>query len=506
MNRGEMLSRLGSERTAWDIVVVGGGATGLGCAVDAASRGLRTALVEAGDFAHGTSSRSTKLIHGGVRYLRSGQFGLVAHSLRERERLRRNAGGLVQEIPFVVPAYRAGERAFYGAGLFLYDLLSGNLRAGGTRVLPRDEVTALFPELRARGLRGGVLYHDDQFDDARLALALARTAVGLGAAVANYASVGRLLSTGGRVGGVVITDGESDREIEIPARAVINATGVAIDTIRRLDDPGARRMVQASRGSHLVLRAASFPAEAAALLPRTDDGRVLFMIPWRGRVLVGTTDTRAPADARDPSPTREDVAYLMEHAARYMERPPEPGDVRSVFAGLRPLLAGEGPTASLRRDHRVEVSRRGLVSVAGGKWTTYRRMAEDAVDRACASAGIAAAKTRTQSLCLDGGDGAAPDPVETFVLGPGDGPSDAERAGIEAFARRAARDDMARNVEDVLARRSRALFLEASGCTRLAGMVARALAAELGRDAAWVRDEEDSFERVAARYLPPGDQ
>ncbi len=492
-----MLSRLRAATAPWDVVVVGGGATGLGCAVDAASRGLTTTLIERDDFASGTSSRSTKLIHGGVRYLRGGQVGLVAQSLRERERLRKNAPGLVRPIDFVVPATRAGSRAFYAVGLGLYDALSGG--AGATRVLSRAAVHERVPGLAMRGLRGGVLYQDDQFDDARLALGLAHTAAELGAVVINYAAVEGLLARDGRVAGVVVRDRETGAQFEVPARAVINATGVRADDLRRMDDPAAATIIRTSRGAHIVLERSFLPGQLAVLIPRTDDGRVVFLIPWRGRVLVGTTDTESDIDD-DPTATASDVDFLLAHAARVLERAPSRSDVRSAFAGLRPLLAkGSGGTASLSRDHRVLVSPRGLVTIAGGKWTTYRSMAEDAVDRAIAVAGLTAPRSRTPSLAIWGGDTDtwSNDPLERTVMGD-------ESTGVDEFVRAVARNHMARTVDDVLARRSRALFLDVRGSVGIARAVARAMASELGHNQEWVEKEVAAFTARATRWIPEG--
>ncbi len=490
-----MLSRLRGATEPWDVVVVGGGASGLGCAVDAASRGLSTVLVERSDFASGTSSKSTKLIHGGVRYLRGGQFGLVAQSLRERERLRQNAPGLVQKLSFVVPTRRPLGRAFYAAGLGLYDALSGG--AGSTRVLSRASTHARVPGLSMDGVRGSVLYDDDQFDDARLAVSLAKTAADLHAVVVNYAPVETLLIRAGRVAGVGIRDRETGRTIDVPSRCVINACGVHADDVRRLDDANAPSIVRASRGAHVVLDRDFLPGDTAVLLPRTDDGRVVFLIPWRGRVLVGTTDTESSI-VDEPIATRDDIDYLLAHAGRVLERSPTVADVRSAFAGLRPLLAhGSGGTASLSRDHRVFVSARGLITIAGGKWTTYRSMAQDAVDRALASAGIAAPKSRTASLELHGGrdDVWTNDPLERAAMG------DANHA-IDEFVLAAVRDDMARTTEDVVARRARALYLDARGSIAVARRCAELLARELGRSAEWADAEVDAFTARAARWLP----
>jgi len=495
MNREQMIARLREERAPWDVLVIGGGATGLGCAVDAASRGLRTALLERGDFAHGTSSRSTKLAHGGVRYLRTGQFSLVAQSLRERERLMANTRGLVRSTPFIVPAYRAWDRFWYGAGLTLYGMLAPS--SGDTRVLSREEVIARVPALRREGLRGGVLYHDGQFDDARLALSLARTAARMGAVVVNYVRVVELTRSASRIQGVAAVDSETGDMIEIPARVVINATGTGVDAVRRMDDAGAEPMIRASRGTHIVVDHGFSPGNDAVLVPRTDDGRVVFIIPWRGRLMIGTTDDAVTEIVDDPAPTMHDIDYLLAHAARYLDNAPRAAHVRSAFAGLRPLLSGSGSTASLRRDHRILVSGSGLVTVAGGKWTTFRLMAEQTVDRACQTAGIKAPPCRTARLALDASPWATTnDPLESRALG-----GDVADEAVAAFIRDAARVEMARTVEDVLARRSRALLLDARATLSLAPTVAEILARELGRDAAWVDSQMEAFERSRSHYI-----
>jgi glycerol-3-phosphate dehydrogenase len=349
-------------------------------------------------------------------------------------------------------------------------------------------------------LRGGVLYQDNQFDDARLALGLARTAAEMGAAVVNYAAVEALLARDGRVAGVVVRDRETGAAFEVPARVVVNASGVNADAVRRMDDPAVPPIIRASRGTHIVLDRAFLPGPTAVLIPRTDDGRVLFLIPWRGRVLVGTTDTECDVDD-DAIATPDDVAFLLSHAARVLSRPPSLADVTSAFAGLRPLLArATGGTASLSRDHRVFVSRRGLVTIAGGKWTTYRAMAEDAVDRAVEVGGLSAPRSRTATLALRAGaaDPWSNDAVERAVMGV----ESVAGSSIETFVRDAVRDDMARTVEDVMARRSRALVLDARGSIAQARAVAAAMAAELARDGAWVEAEVSAFTARAARCIP----
>jgi glycerol-3-phosphate dehydrogenase len=465
MNRDEMLARLDSR--AWDILIIGGGATGLGCAVDAAARGYRTLLLEKGDFAHATSSRSTKLIHGGVRYLQQGNIKLVRESLRERGLLLRNAPHLVRKLPFIVPTYKWWEPTFYGVGLTLYDRLAGKYGLGPSAFLSRAEVRERLPTLSDDRLRGGTLYYDAQFDDARLAIALAQTAVNLGAAVLNYVGVTMLLKAADRITGVVARDLETGREHELAAKTVINATGVFTDSVRQLDDQTAEPIVAASRGSHIVLDAEFLPGETAMIVPKTDDGRVLFAIPWHGKLLVGTTDVPVSKAIEDPKPDRAEIDYLLDHVGRYLVRGPRHSDIRSTFAGLRPLVR-HGPTrntALVPRDHTILVAPSRLITITGGKWTTYRRMAEDTINRAAELGRLPRRFCQTP---------------ETQIANPF-----SQASTIEETALRAVREEMARTVEDVLARRTRALFLDARTSIESAQPVAEILARELGRDAAW---------------------
>jgi glycerol-3-phosphate dehydrogenase len=515
-DRPALLDRV-RDRATWDVVVIGGGATGLGSAVDAASRGYATLLLEAFDFSRGTSSRSTKLIHGGVRYLAQGRLGLVREALHERGVLLRNAPHLVHRLDFVVPAYSWAGIAYYGLGLKAYDLLAGPTGLGGSRPVGRSEALRLAPTLGPDRLRGGIVYADGQFDDARFALAMARTLLDLGGVAVNYLPVDGLIKEGGRVAGVQAHDAETGELFRVAARAVINASGVEADAVRALDQPGGSPLMTPSRGAHVVLDRSFLPGEAAVMIPRTDDGRVLFAIPWRGRVLVGTTDTPVDRVAREPRPSRAEIDYLLDHAGRYFASRPRSEDVRSTFAGLRPLIGkgGGGPTSSLSREHAVLVSGSGLVTIVGGKWTTYRRMGLDAVDRAIGVAGLRRRPSGTESLRLQG-----------WTAGPIAGPfggygSDApgldrialERPGWEArihprLADRAAeviwaaRSELARTVEDVLARRTRALFLDARASMEAAPAVASLLAGELGFSPNWESSQVRSFRELAAGYLP----
>jgi glycerol-3-phosphate dehydrogenase len=519
LTRAENLER-SNDRSPWDVVVIGGGATGLGSAVDAAARGYRTLLLEARDFAQGTSSRSTKLIHGGVRYLAGGDVPLVREALHERGLLLHNAPHLVHRREFVVPTYRWLDLAYYGIGLKVYDALAGSLRLGTSRWVRPAGVIDRIPTIRGGGLRGGVVYSDAQFDDARLAITLARTLADLGGTALNYVTVTEFLKQGGRIVGLVAQDLETGAEIRAQARAVINAAGVYVDAVRRLDDAGASTIVAPSQGAHLVLDRSFLPGPSALLVPRTDDGRVIFAIPWHDRVLVGTTDTPVADLAIEPRPLREEVTYLVEYLGRYLERSPQSADILSTFAGLRPLLRGRvgRPTAKLSREHAVIVSGSGLVTITGGKWTTYRRMAIDAVDQAIRVGGLPSRSSQTAHRKLHGylnGTDVEPDALAVYGSDRSDlaalceqrpewnqplHPTLPYRAGEVIWA---ARHEAARTVGDVLARRTRALFLDARASAEAAPAVAALLASELNRSATWQEAQVAEFRKLAADYLPP---
>ncbi|MEZ4647915.1 MAG: glycerol-3-phosphate dehydrogenase/oxidase [Candidatus Eisenbacteria bacterium] len=504
------------DREPWDILVVGGGANGLGAAMDAVSRGYRTLLVERGDFASGTSSRSTKLIHGGVRYLEQGRLSLVRESLRERATLLANAPDFVQPVRFVVPAYSRWERAKLRLGLRLYDRLAPlhSRSADGivtslppSRTLTPREALDVWPALMEDGLCGAVTFSDAQFDDARLAIALARRVRSLGGCVLNYAEVVGLESDRtGRIIGVHVVDRDpagSDSErggegwaptdyaahranpgshtYSIHASVVIDATGAFT--------PFARERVTLSRGSHIVLGPEFVPGDHALLVPRTEDGRVLFAIPWYGRLLVGTTDIAEEAADLEPRPSEAELDYLLEHVRPFLGIRPARADIRSAWTGVRALLSGaDGPTSRLSREHGLLETRAGLLSVIGGKWTTYRATAEDVVNRAAAIGGLPFAPSRSASIEITDLGGGAVDSVSPD------------------WVRHVAREDSARCVADVLARRSRLLFLDARAAVDLSRDVARILADEFGRDDSWAQHEVQMFAQLALRYLPPGNE
>ena len=475
--------RFGALDDAFDMAIVGGGATGLGAAVDAASRGCTVALIEAGDFGCGTSSRSTKLIHGGVRYLAEGDVHLVREALRERAILRANAPTIVHDLAFIAPAYRWYEAPYYFAGLTAYDVLAGRASFGRSTYLSARRTLERLPAIRARGLYGSIRYHDGQFDDARLAVALMRTAVRLGAVVVNYARAVGFERSRERITGVRVRDAESGAECTVRARVVINAAGTFADEVRRMAEPAAPPLLSLSRGSHIVVRRELFPGEDALLVPKTDDGRVLFVIPWHGHVVIGTTDLPEAAPLADPAASAAEIAYLLEHASRYLARPLEAQDITASFCGLRPLVNRHAATtAKLSREHAVEVTPSGLVSIVGGKWTTYRKMAADAIDAAIPAAKLAWAPSRTERLRLDDDVSAerAALVAEDATLGTRlcDG-----LPYTRADAVAAVRYDMARTVDDVLKRRTRIGFLDTAAAAACTPVVEEILARERAR--AW---------------------
>ncbi len=517
MNRDEMLSRIEDVAASWDVIVVGGGATGLGAAIDSSARGYRTLLLEQHDFAKGTSSRSTKLVHGGVRYLQQGNVSLVVEALRERGRLLRNAPHLVHNLPFVVPNYDWWEGPFYGIGLKIYDMLAGKEGFGPSKHLTLEETLERIPTIEPEGLRGGTIYHDGQFDDARLAINMAQTIVDLGGTAVNYMKVVGLIKENDMVHGVVVRDMESETEYTLKAKVVVNATGVFSDSVRKMDDAEVKPMVQPSQGVHIVLDRSFLPGDSAIMVPHTDDGRVLFAIPWYERVVVGTTDTPLDKPALEPRALEDELSFLLTHSQRYLTKDPTESDVLSTFAGLRPLVRSPEAesTAEISRDHTIQISRSGLVTIAGGKWTTYRKMGEDVIDQAATIAGLPERHSPTVDLHIHGwheyadkfGDlnyfGADAPAVKTLMKEKDDWsdllhPNLPYQKGEVIWA---VREEMARTVEDVLSRRTRALLLDARASISIAPEVANLMASELGYDANWQKNQVTEYTELASRYL-----
>ena len=520
--RSEILRLLGEHSKPWDVLIIGGGATGLGAAVEAASRGYRTLLIERFDFAKGTSSRSTKLVHGGVRYLEQMNITLVLDALRERGHMLRNAPHLVHDLSFVVPAFSYFSLPYYGFGLKVYERLSGRLSFGASRLLSRQSTLTLLPGIMQDGLRGGILYHDGQFDDARYAISLMRTFQDLGGVAINYVEAIGLLHQNGKVAGVHARDCETDVRFDLQAKVVVNASGVFTEQILAMDGETPGSLLAVSQGTHFVLPRSFLAGNTALMIPKTADGRVLFAIPWHDATIVGTTDVQVERASSEPRSLASERKFLFDHITKYFGRRPQPEEITSVWSGLRPLIReGSGETSKLSRDHKVIVSKSGLVTVTGGKWTTYRRMGQDAIDHASGVAGLAKSPSRTLELKLHGWtDASSSIAAESDRVYGSDLPQlqslSANDAALDELLHPrlpyrlrevvwAARHEMARTVEDVLARRTRALFLNAQAAIEAAPKVADLLAQELNRDEAWKRDSLQQFIELANGYLYRGD-
>jgi glycerol-3-phosphate dehydrogenase len=516
--RADILHQLGKQAEPWDVLVIGGGASGLGAAVEAASRGYRTLLVERFDFAKGTSSRSTKLVHGGVRYLEQLNLTLVVDALRERGHMLRNAPHLVHDLSFVVPAYSYSSLPYYGLGLKVYELLSGRLSLGRSELLSRKSTLERLPGIIGDGLRGGILYHDGQFDDARYAIALLRTFQDLGGTAINYVEAVGFLQRGGKTIGIQARDREDDNLFDLQAKVVINACGVYAEDTLSMDRGEHGSLLAVSQGTHFVLPHSFLAGNTALMIPKTADGRVLFAIPWHGATIVGTTDELVDTASTEPRALISEKKFLLDHITRYFGRTPGAEEILSVWSGLRPLVRKGGvKTSQLSRDHTILVSPSGVITVTGGKWTTYRRMGQDTIDRACKVASLPMMPSRTLDLKIHGW---AENSISTAaewerVYGSDLHMLDAlssKDSSLDALLHRrlpfklreviwAARYEMARTVEDVLARRTRALFLDARAAVEAAPVVASLLATELKRGDAWREKDLASFLEIAKGYL-----
>lgn len=516
VNRDNALTLLENDNTPYDIIIIGGGATGLGAAVDAASRGHRTLLIEQADFAKGTSSRSTKLVHGGVRYLQQGNISLVQEALRERGRLYQNAPHLVNSMAFVIPNYKWWQGPFYGIGMKVYDGLAGKLGLESSEILSREETIKRIPTVETEGLTGGVVYHDGQFDDARLAINLAQTATEHGATVINYMKCVGLMKENSHIVGIQAQDEETGAQHEIRGKVVINCTGVFSDSIRHIDDPDTKTIIATSQGIHIVLPKSFLPNNSAIMIPKTADGRVLFAVPWHGCVVVGTTDTPVDKAELEPRALQEERDFLMEHAALYLTADPKPSDVLSIYAGLRPLVKSgdSSDTAAISRDHSILISDSGLITVAGGKWTTYRKMGEDTIDQAETASGLDHVPCKTKNLKIFGWQkftaqddslsiyGSAADSIRE--ISESTKPIHPKLKLTEAEIRHHARSEMARTVEDVLARRSRWLLLDARSSIEAAPNVAKILAQEIGENSNWETTQIETYQTIARGYCYEG--
>ena len=517
LNREEILNHVKQHNHYFDVIIIGGGATGLGVAIDAATRNYSTLLLEQHDFSKGTSSRSTKLVHGGVRYLQQGNVSLVLEALRERGLMIQNAPHLVRNQSFIVPIYDWWEGPFYGVGMKVYDMLAGKLGLGPSKNLSLKKTIERLPTLEKNGLRGGVIYYDGQFDDSRFAINLVQTAAENGANMLNYCKVNRLIKSNEMINGVSLQDHLSGEEFEVNGRVVINATGAFTDSILKMDNPENKSIISPSQGIHLVLDKKFSPGESAIMVPHTDDGRVLFAVPWNGKLVVGTTDTPVDDAKLEPVALEEEIEFILKHASQYLTGNPKRSDVKSVFAGLRPLVkTGEGKsTASLSRDHTLMISDSGLVTITGGKWTTYRKMAQDTVDQAAMVAGLQVSECVTENLRIHGWlkNVNFSDPLHYYG---------SDRIALDKLIKKkpelgeklhkslpylkaeviwAVREEMAMTVEDILSRRTRALLLDAKASVEMAPEVASLMAEEMDKDKEWQKDQLQQYIAVAKNYI-----
>jgi glycerol-3-phosphate dehydrogenase len=502
----------------WDVLVIGGGATGLGIALDAATRGYKTLLVEKSDFAKGTSSRSTKLVHGGVRYLAQGDIFLVTEALAERGRMLKNAPHLTTNQEFIIPVYTLFDVVLYTVGLKFYDILAGRLSLGKSYFINREKTLKRLPNLKPEGLKGGIVYHDGQFDDSRMAMAIAGSCVRNNGTVVNYFNVtGLLKDDKGRVTGVKGTDRVACKDYELRSRLVINATGVFADEVLRLDNPSAHQIIKPSQGVHIVLDGSFLLGRSAIMIPKTDDGRVLFAIPWYGKVVAGTTDTPLEKISEEPVALDEEIDFILRTAAKYLVKAPDRKDILSVFAGLRPLASDpENPqsTKEISRRHKIIISKSGLLTITGGKWTTYRIMAEEAIDSAIKAGLLEKRKCITKEFVLDQLNG---QDKESRLRIYGNGALEIEsliRQNPEMGSKISGllpytiaeivwicRNEMAVNVEDILSRRTRSLLLDARESEKIAPAIAVIMARELGYDKNWISEQSEKISILVRNYI-----
>ena len=501
-----------------DVLIIGGGATGLGIAVDAITRGYKTVLLEKSDFAKGTSSRSTKLVHGGVRYLAQGDIFLVTEALHERGIMLKNAPHLTHNQEFIIPAYSLWDVILYTAGLKFYDILSGRLSLGKSYFINREKTLNRLPLLKPEGLRGGIIYHDGQFDDSRMAVAMARECVKRGGTILNYFEVtGLLKNDSGKITGVSAIDLDTGGKYDILSKLVINATGVFADEIHRMDDPLARPTIRPSQGIHIIIDKSFLGGNSAIMIPKTDDGRVLFAIPWYDKVVVGTTDTPVDVVNDEPKALEEEVNFILNTASKYLTKKPTRSDSLCIFAGLRPLAANpDNPEATkeVSRRHKITLSGSGLLSIVGGKWTSYRRMAEETIDKGIKSGILERKKCMTRNFRFYSneaelksdrlkiyGDQAAE--IEKMI---DDKPELGELLDTRLPYTKAeivwiCRNEMPLKLEDILARRTRALFLDAGASAAIAPVVAEIMSQELKTDVKWAEDQVKEYNQLLLNYL-----
>ena len=518
MKRDNLIAIKIASTTLWDIAIIGGGATGVGAALEGASRGYKVLLIEQSDFGKATSSRSTKLAHGGVRYLQQGNISLVLEALNERGIIPNNAPHLVHDVPFIVPVHDWWEGPFYGIGLKIYDMLAGKAGFGPSKFLSKEETIESIPTVEIEGLKGGIIYHDGQFNDARLLINLVQTANEQGATMLNYVKAVAFTKENDRITSIEAQDIDTGKNFNIKAKVIINATGVFTDSVRKMDDNQTQDIITGSQGVHLVLNKSFLPGDSGIMVPHTQDGRVLFAVPWQGRTLIGTTDTFVNNYTLEPIPFESEITFLLEHAAKYLTKDPQKSDIKSAFAGLRPLVtkSNNNDTASISRDHSISISKSGLISISGGKWTTYRRMGEDAIEQAILLRNLPKSESVSGTLQIHGYHknshnygalshyGSDANKIEELLNEKHEysellHPEHTIRKGEIVWA---VRNEMAKNIEDFLARRTQLLILDAKASIESAPIVAKIMDKELRRGRRWRKNQIQQYIKLANNYIP----
>lgn len=516
-NRNAVVAEI-RKNAHFDVVVIGGGASGIGAALEAALRGYRTLLLEKYDFTKGTSSKSTKLIHGGVRYLAQGDLKMVVEALKERGYLLRNAAHLVHDQTFVIPNYRWWEGPFYTIGLKFYDLLAGKYSMGRSVHLSKKNALKKLDGISSKGLKGAVLYHDGQFDDSRLGMDLLHEFFHHEGLAINYMeATGLNKDADGKISGVSARDNSTGEKFQLSSRVVLNSTGVWADEVLRMDEPGHENTIRPSQGIHIVLNKNFLPGDHALMIPKTSDGRVLFVVPWHGKIIVGTTDTPVNTTSPEPLALEQEIQFILDTASAYFNREVKRSDVLSVFAGLRPLAApkkDESKTKEISRNHKIIVSESKLITVVGGKWTTYRKMGQDMIDSAVKIKLLKPSKSRTKEFKILERDNNSENLPFEFYGRNGDAiqelvskdPAKAESIHQKlpyswAETEWLCEHEMVVHLEDLLARRLRALLLNARATSEIAEKVALRIAPLLHWDEERARSEVEKFKSLAAKYI-----
>lgn len=500
----------------FDVIVIGGGATGLGVAVESVTRGYRTLLLEAYDYGKGTSSKSTKLVHGGIRYLANFDFALVKEGLEERYYFLNNAPHVAKKQSYLIPFHGFFEKVKYSLGIALYDKFAKNKKIGKSRFLSKKQMLSQAPQINLRGLSGGAIYYDGVFDDTRMLVTLLRTFEEQGGVAFNYHPVTDFTYQGNRINGVKVLNSLQDQQLEFSAKVVINATGTLTDILLNKAEPQLQhKTISVAQGTHLVFDKAIFNSPHCLVIPETSDGRILFVSPWHDKIIVGTTDVPIEQPSIEPVAQPAEIAFILETLNRYTAKPVTKEQVRSVFCGQRPLVCDptEKATKKISRKHEILETANGLISIVGGKWTIYRRMGEDTINYAVQRNYLPASQSVTQNFKLFGYSTSVLESVLSVYGSQADAILTIQKQTanfakihpdlpyLQAEVIYQVREEHAKTVEDVLARRTHAVLLDAKAARQSAKLVAQLMATELDCDEVWVERQVQAFENFITAYI-----